>query len=61
METFTLSAPAEVDSFVYITAVSGPTFESQPDYPTLRVIDFQIVGEIKKDPGHFEVFCGRTV
>ncbi|CAN0009638.1 unnamed protein product [Ectocarpus sp. 12 AP-2014] len=55
METFTLSAPVDVESFVYITAVSGPTFESQPDDPTLRVIDFQIVGEIKKDPGHFEV------
>ncbi|CAM9220801.1 unnamed protein product [Pylaiella littoralis] len=43
-ETFTLSDTALYD--LSIAAVTGPSFENFPDYPTLRVVDFQVVGEL---------------
>ena len=52
-ETFTLSAPSIDD--IEIVAVEGPTLENNPSYPTLRVVDFQILGEISKPSGTFDV------
>lgn len=41
---------------IEITAVSGPTFANKPDYPALRVVDFQVVGELENNgPGYFKV------
>ena len=55
-ETFTFATPSIGNSEFTITAVSGPSFLNVPDYPTLRVVDFQVVGEpIARDPGYFEV------
>lgn len=53
-ETFTLSVPGD-SSRVYITAVEGPVFAHKPNYPTLRVADLQVVGEVINMPGVFEV------
>lgn len=53
---FTFLEPAVISSGgVEIAAVSGPTFTGKPFYPTLRVVDFQVVGELNKTPGYFEV------
>ena len=52
-ETFTLSEPIPVSRF-RIIAVEGPDF-GDSFYPTLRVADFQVVGEPIKVPGHFDV------
>ena len=39
-------------------AVSGPSFDNLPDYPPLRVVDFQVVGEpTVRHRGHFEVIA----
>lgn len=55
-ETFTLSQPTDVIGGFEIFAVSGPTFASVPDYPALRVVDFQVVGEPEDNgPGYFNV------
>lgn len=55
-ETFTLSVPGFSRGSVELFAVEGPTFVRFPDYPTLRVVDFEMVGELITDgPGHFEV------
>ena len=55
-ETFTFATPSIGNDEFTITAVSGPTFPNVPDYPTLRVVDFQVVGvPIATDPGYFEV------
>ncbi|CAN0223077.1 unnamed protein product, partial [Pylaiella littoralis] len=43
-ETFTLSGICVDD--LEIMAGSGPTFEDYPDYPALRIVDFQVVGEL---------------
>ena len=40
---------------IEIVAVEGPTFGNRPSYPTLRVVDFQIIGEISKSSGTFDV------
>lgn len=61
-ETFIFSEPATVFGSFRIEAVEGPTFADKPDYPTLRVIDFQVVGERNKSPGYFDVrFMYATV
>lgn len=52
-ETFTLTDIA--DDLIYITAVEGPTLTDFPDYPALRVADFQLVGEVIVNPGFFNV------
>lgn len=52
-ETFTLSDIA--DNMMFITAVEGPTFASDPDYPALRVADFQLLGELIETPGILRV------
>ena len=52
-ETFSISTPSIED--IEIVAVEGPTFENKPSYPTLRVVDFQILGEISKPSGTFDV------
>eukprot|EP00904_Undaria_pinnatifida_P008263 jgi/Undpi1/4567/HiC_scaffold_18.g07921.m1 len=44
-ETFTLSVVAYDVDEIEIIAVSGPTFANHPNYPALRVVDLQIVGE----------------
>lgn len=55
-ETFTLSEVSNERNWLTITAVSGPSFVNVPDYPTLRVVDFQIVGEpVAKPVGEFQV------
>lgn len=55
-ETFTLSEPADIDSSFELIAVTGPRFANVPDYPALRVIDFQVVGErFDNSPGYFNV------
>eukprot|EP00904_Undaria_pinnatifida_P008254 jgi/Undpi1/4559/HiC_scaffold_18.g07913.m1 len=55
-ETFTFATPSIGNNEFTITAVSGPSFLNVPDYPTLRVVDFQVVGEpIARDPGYFEM------
>lgn len=54
-ETFTFSNPITVSYSFEIVAVSGPSFDDKPDYPTLRVGDFQVVGELTKDPGVINV------
>ena len=57
-ETFTLSEPAEISggSSVRLTAIKGPTFAHKPDYPALRVVDLQVLGERSvKGPGYFNV------
>eukprot|EP00904_Undaria_pinnatifida_P008258 jgi/Undpi1/4562/HiC_scaffold_18.g07916.m1 len=55
-ETFTLSQPTDVIGGFEIFAVSGPTFASVPDYPALRVVDFQVVGEPEDNgPGYFNM------
>lgn len=42
-------------------AVSGPAFASVPDYPTLRALDLQFVGELVDDgPGDFSVSVGEA-
>lgn len=54
-ETFTISEPMAVRDFDII-AVSGPTFDNFPNYPALRVVDFQVVGELPDSgPGFFNV------
>ncbi|CAN0345437.1 unnamed protein product, partial [Ascophyllum nodosum] len=52
-ETFSISTPSIDD--IEIVAVEGPTFENKPSYPTLRVVDFQILGEISKPSGTFDI------
>eukprot|EP00904_Undaria_pinnatifida_P008260 jgi/Undpi1/4564/HiC_scaffold_18.g07918.m1 len=55
-ETFTFSSPALVEQSVSLVAVSGPAFASVPDYPTLRALDLQFVGELIDDgPGDFSM------
>eukprot|EP00904_Undaria_pinnatifida_P008259 jgi/Undpi1/4563/HiC_scaffold_18.g07917.m1 len=57
-ETFTLSEPAEISggSSVRLTAIKGPTFAHKPDYPALRVVDLQVLGERSvKGPGYFNM------
>ncbi|CAM9500688.1 unnamed protein product [Scytosiphon promiscuus] len=54
-ETFTLSSPVEMDYSFEIVAISGPSFDNVPDYPTLRVVDFQVVGELIETPGLINV------
>ncbi|CAN0508640.1 unnamed protein product, partial [Ectocarpus sp. 8 AP-2014] len=54
-ETFTLATPAEVDYGLEVVAVTGPTFDHIPDYPALRVVDLQVVGELRKEPGYIDV------
>lgn len=55
-ETFTLSEVSNERNQLTITAVSGPSFVNVPDYPTLRVVDFQIVGEpVAKPVGEFQM------
>ena len=39
-----------------IEAVEGPMFENKPWYPAMRVVDFQIIGEIVQLPGTFRVY-----
>lgn len=57
-ETFTFAEtdiPRSHTGFT-IVAVSGPTFANVPDYPALRVVDFQVVGErVDNGPGYFNV------
>ena len=54
-QTFTLSEPVPRSTFD-IVAVSGPTFVSFPEFPALRVVDFQVVGELEDNgPNHFNV------
>ena len=52
-ETFTISTPSIDD--IEIVAVEGPTLENNLSYPTLRVVDFQILGETSKPSGTFDV------
>ncbi|CAM9499220.1 unnamed protein product [Ectocarpus sp. 4 AP-2014] len=54
-ETFTLATPAEVEFGLEVVAVTGPTFNHIPDYPALRVVDLQVVGELRKEPGYIDV------
>ncbi|CAN0147040.1 unnamed protein product, partial [Ectocarpus fasciculatus] len=54
-ETFTLSTPVGPEDRIEIVAVSGPTFANKPDYPALRVVDLQVVGEPSKEPGFIDV------
>ncbi|CAM9212730.1 unnamed protein product, partial [Laminaria digitata] len=55
-ETFTLSEPAAIDNSFELIAISGPTFDNKPDYPALRVVDFQVVGErFDNGPGFFNM------
>lgn len=53
-EIFTLSKPA-VTSQIYIQPISGPSFANNPGYPSLRVVDFEFVGELIKVPGSLDV------
>ncbi|CAM9855253.1 unnamed protein product [Ascophyllum nodosum] len=52
-ETFSMSTPSINE--IEIVAVEGPTFGNRPSYPTLRVVDFQIIGEISKSSGTFDM------
>lgn len=53
-ETFTFSEVG--DGSFSIIAVSGPTFANKPGYPTLRVVDLQVVGElVGNGPGYFKM------
>ena len=53
-----MSQSAPETSALRFVAVSGPSFDNFPDYPTLRVVDFQVVGEPTERPrGHFEVIA----
>lgn len=53
--------PRSADKFEII-AVSGPTFANKPEYPALRVVDFQLVGEPKDNgPGYFKVRRSREL
>lgn len=36
--------------------MEGPLFSNKPKYPTLRVADLQVVGEVINTPGVFEVY-----
>ena len=58
-ETFTLAEAVNLSVFE-VVAVEGPDF-SDSYYPTLRVADFQVVGEMVKTPGHFDVRLSRTI
>lgn len=61
-ETFTFSAPIYVNEFD-IVAGEGPVFDKY--YPTFRVADFQVIGEMIKTPGYFDVRsfrpCNRVI
>lgn len=35
--------------------MSGPSFTDRPDYPVLRVVDFQVLGALNKPAGYFDV------
>lgn len=50
-----MATPAEVNYGLEVVAVTGPTFDHIPDYPALRVVDFQVVGELRKEPGYIDV------
>ncbi|CAN0272345.1 unnamed protein product [Ascophyllum nodosum] len=52
-ETFSMSTSSITQ--IEIVAVEGPTFENKPSYPTLRVVDFQILGEIVRTSGTFDM------
>lgn len=54
-ETFTIAEPIAIRDFDII-ALSGPTFTNFPNYPALRVVDFQVVGQLPANtPGYFNV------
>ena len=51
-----MSEPGYANFGLEIFAVEGPKFVRFPDYPTLRVVDFEIVGDVRDEgPGYFEV------
>ncbi|CAM9327321.1 unnamed protein product, partial [Hapterophycus canaliculatus] len=60
-ETFTFSNPITITSSFEIVAVSGPSFDHKPEYPTLRVVDFQVVGELIDYPGVINVVSTTLV
>lgn len=48
-ETFELSQPRLVRSF-NLVAIEGPDVPGYPDYPALKVGDFEVLGVSGKDP-----------
>ena len=57
-----MSGTPAVGDRVEINAISGPRFFNFPEYPALRVVDFQILGELEDNgPGFFQVrYEGRV-